>query len=61
MKEISQNFTIVDGKIIFNGQVLPPREGIMPRPKHPEKNKTETSRRPKRKPSPRRLPFIESP
>lgn len=61
MATIEQNFVIKDGKIILNGQILLPREGVIPRPKHPEKKSPETAHRQKRKPSPRRLPFTDSP
>lgn len=58
---LSQNFTIIDGKIIVNGQPLLPKEGIKPCPKHLVKDKGETSLHKKRKPFPKRTPFIESP
>jgi len=60
MAEIKQNFEIIDGKIIFNNQVIPPREGVLPRPKHPEKKPTEKIPR-KRKPPQKRVVFIDSP
>ncbi len=60
MAEIKQNFEIIEGKIILHGQALPPRDGVVPRPKHPEKKPTEKTPR-KRKPRLKRLPFIDSP